>query len=230
MARARPDDGRRKLGIVHCRRNVPMPAAPCLRFPVVALIALLAGCAATIIPPEQPDDPRPAYILDHGRHTTLVVVDSSGRPVRYAFGELGRRGNDIGILRGMGALLTPKSGTLGRRVLPGPPTPENVLATVGVGVEAMYCIAVSGDRANRLQRVLNMVFEENLATANFNPGWNLQFVEHPENYWFGSTSNQAVEKWLVELGCDVDGVTSFANWKVQQPAGPAPAVCAPGEQ
>ncbi|HEX6927992.1 MAG TPA: hypothetical protein VF267_01990 [Gammaproteobacteria bacterium] len=193
--------------------------------PLVAA-ALLAGCAAIVVPPADPADPRPAFILDHGRHTTLVVVDSSGRPVRYAFGESGwYTSSDIGFFRGMGAMLLPGSGTLGRRVLPGNPTPENVLASIGVNVEEMHCIAVSGERSDRLQRVLNMVFDENLATATYNAGWNLEFVEHPENYWFGNTSNQAVGKWLVELGCDVTGVTTFASWKVEQAS--TPAVCVP---
>lgn len=195
------------------------------RHAVVMLAVLATGCAATVVPPEHPEDPRAAFILDHGRHTSLVVVDSGGRPVRYAFGELGSESGDIGILRGMGAMLMPESGTLGRKVLPGPPTPDSVMKAIGVGVETMYCIAVSGERSDRLQRILNLVFEENLASAKYNAGWNLEFVEHPEDYWFGSTSNQAVENWLVELGCDVSGVTSFANWKVEQLPGGAPAVC-----
>lgn len=199
-------------------------------FLLAAAVLSAGGCAATIVPPEQPEDPRPAFILDHGRHTTLVVVDSGGRPVRYAFGEFGSLSeSDIGFFRGMGAMLMPSSGTLGRRVLPGEPTPDNVLDAVGVNVEKMYCIAVSGERSDRLQRILNLVFDENLASAKYNAGWNLEFVEHPEDYWFGSTSNQAVEKWLVELGCEVDGVTSFANWKVEQPPGAAPVVCVNGE-
>jgi hypothetical protein len=200
------------------------------RFLPLACALLASGCAATVVPPEEPENPRPAFILDHGQHTTLVVVDSGGRPVRYAFGEFGSLAeSDIGFFRGMGAMLVPSAGTLGRRVLPGKPTPDNVLDAIGVNVEKMYCIAVSGERSDRLQRILNLVFEENLATAKYNAGWNLEFVEHPEDYWFGSTSNQAVENWLVELGCEVDGVTSFANWKVEQPPGAAPAVCVDGE-
>lgn len=195
--------------------------------PLACLAVLLCGgCAATVTPPPDPADPRPAFILDHGRHTTLVVVDSAGRPVRYAFGQLSTYPDgDIGFFRGMGALLLPAEGTLGRRVLPGPPTPANVREAIGVNVEEMHCIAVSGERSNRLQRILNMVFEENLATARYNPGWNLEFVAHPEDYWFGNTSNQAVEQWLVELGCEVEGVTTFANWDIERPAGKMPAVC-----
>lgn len=201
------------------------------RWTAAVSLPVLGGCAATIIPPENPPDPRPAFVLDHGRHTTLVVVDSGGRPVRYAFGELGwYTDGDIGIFRGMGAMLLPASGTLGRRVLEGPPSASNVLQRVGVNVENLYCIAVAGERADRLQRVLNMVFDENLATARYHSGWNLEFVEHPQDYWFGQTSNQAVENWLVELGSEVKGVTAFANWKVQQPPGPAPAVCVDGAQ
>ncbi|HEX7029357.1 MAG TPA: hypothetical protein VF254_02085 [Gammaproteobacteria bacterium] len=192
---------------------------------------LLGGCAATVVPPADPADPRPAFILDHGRHATLVVVDSSGRPVRYAFAETNTDpGSDFGFFRGLGALLVPDSGMLGRRVLPGSPTAQNILATVGMTVENLYCIAVSGERANRLQRVLNLVFEKNLATATHDPDWNLEFVEHPEDYWFGDDPNQAVENWLIELDCDVSGITSFGDWKIERPAGELPAVCAEGSR
>ncbi|HEX7047960.1 MAG TPA: hypothetical protein VF275_10370 [Gammaproteobacteria bacterium] len=192
----------------------------------VTPVILLTGCAATIVPPANPADPRPAFILDHGRHATLVVVDSSNRPVRYAFGETGAAvDEDFGFFRGLGALLVPDSGTLGRRVLPGAPTSDNVLAAVGVDVEKLHCIAVSGERSNRLQRVLNLVFEENLATATYDPGWNLEFVENPEDYWFGDDPNQAVENWLVELGAEVSGVSTFGEWKIERPSDELPAVC-----
>lgn len=177
---------------------------------------LFGGCAATVVPPGDPTDPRPAYILDHGRHTTLVVVDSGGRPVRYAFGEIGNfPDGDFGFFRGMGALILPSSGTLGRRVLPGAATPSNVLSVVGVPVETLHCIAVSGELSDRLQRALNLAFEENIATARYDTEWKLQFVENPEDYWFGDTANEAVESWLMELGCEVSGTVSFANWKVE---------------
>lgn len=191
---------------------------------------LLAGCAATVVPPANPADPRPAFILDHGRHATLVVVDSSNRPVRYAFGETDASvDEDFGFFRGLSALLVPDSGMLGRRVLPGAPTWRNVLAAASVDVEKMHCIAVSGERSNRLQRVLNLVFEKNLATATYDPGWNLEFVENPEDYWFGDDPNQAVENWLIELGAEVSGATTFGEWKIEQP-GKLPPVCVEKEK
>lgn len=189
-------------------------------------LPLLGACAATVKPPADPEDPRPVFILDHGHHATLVVVDAAGRPVRYAFGDLnwGADG-DIGFYRGMGAMLMPDSGTLGRRVLDGEPTLGSIAQNVGVHVEKTYCLAVASKDAFKLQRALNMVFEENLSTAKYNAGWNLEFVEHPENYWFGETSNEAVEKWLEAMGCEVQGIAMFSNWRVKQPDGETPAVC-----
>ncbi|HEX6928059.1 MAG TPA: hypothetical protein VF267_02330 [Gammaproteobacteria bacterium] len=198
------------------------------RFLLLAATITLSGCAATVVPPASPGNPRPAFILDHGRHASLVVVDNGGRPVRYAFGQPGASGadGDIGFFRGLGALLVPESGTLGRRVLPGLPTAGNVRMASGVDVENVYCIAVAGERANRLQRVLNLVFEDNLASATYDPDWNLEFVENPADYWFGDDPNEAVENWLVELGCEVSGVTSFGDWKIRRPSGELPPVCA----
>src|SRR5690606_19621142 len=150
----------------------------------IFLLALpaLAGCAATVTPPTAPAAPRPAWIVDHGQHATLVVVDSGGRPVRYAFGELGRYSDgDFGFFRGMGALLLPAGGhTLGRRVLRGEPTPDNVLADIGVHVENLHCLAVSGEASDRLQRILNLAFEKRISSARYNAGWNLEFVENPQ--------------------------------------------------
>lgn len=191
-----------------------------------ALAVLLAGCAATVVPPANPPDPRPAFILDHGRRTTLVVVDSGGRPIRYAFGQPGAYADgDIGFFRGLSALLGTGAGTLGRQVLSGPPTAGNIRAAAGVKIEKLYCIAVSAERANRLQRVLNLVFEENLASASYDPGWNLEFVNNPEDYWFGDDPNEAVGHWLEELDCDVSGVTTFGEWEIERPGGGMPAVC-----
>lgn len=192
---------------------------------LAATAILLGGCAVTVTPPANPVNPRPAFILDHGRHSTLVVVDSSGRPVRYAFGTPERENDDIGFFRGLAALLGSESGTLGRRVLPGPPTVENLHKVLGVETEKLYCIAVSDERAYRLQRVLNLVFEKNLASASYDPGWNLEFVRNPEDYWFGDDANEAVKNWLAELDCEVSGVSTFGNWKIRQPSGEVPAVC-----
>src|SRR5690606_11035833 len=100
---------------------------PAGSLPLVAVAFLLGGCAVTVVPPANPVEPSPAYILDHGRHASLVVVDSSGRPVRYAFGRPDRENDDIGFFRGLAALLASNGGTLGRRVLPGPATPANIL-------------------------------------------------------------------------------------------------------
>lgn len=197
--------------------------------PMLALLPVLGGCATTVTPPADPAAPRPAFLIDHGRHSTLVLTNNAGDPVRYAFGKVDwYTGTDIGLFRGLAALLIPDSGTLGRRVLPGPPTADNIRAVVGVSVEALHCIAVAGDRTDRLMRALNLVFDRNQASMRYSAGWNLEFVENPEDYWFGENANEAVASWLQELDCEVSGSTTFANWKINR-TGDVPGVCVEGE-
>lgn len=196
-----------------------------LRFLVMAVALLAAGCTAVVTAPA-PDEPRAAFILEHGRHTSLVLTNQEGMPVRYAFGELRWYAHSqTGFFRGLSALLTPTPGTLGRRELAEPATRENIRTAVGVPIEFVHCLAAPADRVDRLGRLLDEVFNQHVDTLHVNERMNLEFVEVPERYWFGTNSNNAVGRWLERLDAEVTGSTAFANWRVIYPDDETPEVC-----
>jgi hypothetical protein len=197
-----------------------------LRLTAITALLLATGCTAVIKAPAEPENPRPIFVLEHGRHTSLVLTNRDGLPVRYAFGELAWYAHSqTGFFRGMSALLTPTAGTLGRRELEGPPLAENIRRATGVGIETVHCIAVPAERIDRLGDVLDTLFNEHIESLHYNLGMNLEFVEIPEKYWFGNNSNVAVARWLEMLDATVGGSTVFANWRVVHPEGEVPGVC-----
>ena len=50
------------------------------------LVVLLGGCTTTVVVPPAPEQPRAVFLLDHGRHATLVLETAEGGLVRYAYG------------------------------------------------------------------------------------------------------------------------------------------------
>ncbi|MFW5955095.1 MAG: hypothetical protein ACOCSG_07320, partial [Guyparkeria sp.] len=45
---------------------------------------LLSACATTIVPPESVEQSQAVFVLDHGRHSSLVLPHPEGF-VRYAY-------------------------------------------------------------------------------------------------------------------------------------------------
>jgi hypothetical protein len=98
-----------------------------------ALLALaLSGCAATIVPPSLPEDPAPVYVLDHGRHNSLVLVVADDRVMRYALGEWAWYAErETGFGRSLQALFKPTPSALARARLLGPAEPDCWVVQVG---------------------------------------------------------------------------------------------------
>jgi len=178
---------------------------------------VLSGCATTIVPPAGVLHPQPVFVLDHGRHTSLVLPHPDGL-VRYAYGDWRWYAReDTGIFHGMAALLWPTQGTLGRRVLPGPATEEGVRRSVGVVVEHLYMIPVEATRAAALREELEGLFLAQRATRTYSAASDLEFVHHPDGYSAFNNSNHMLADWLEALGCDVHGSAMFARWQLAAP-------------
>jgi hypothetical protein len=146
-------------------------------------------------------DPTTVYVLDHGRHTSLVLPDERGL-VRYAYGDwrwyaLG----DTGIHQGLAALFTRSPAGLGRRLLPGD-TPDEAFARLQVGVEARLSIRVEASAATALRDQLDHLHAV-AAVRVENASADLEFALHPEPYSLLNNSNTMVTAWLEALGCRV---------------------------
>ena len=195
---------------------MPMPHA--LPYVVILLlVAILSGCGTTlIVPPGKPRDPAPVFVLDHGRHTSLVLSAPDGTLHRYAYGDWAYYAErDTSLLRGLAALLWPTPGALGHRQLAGPATASAVRQQVRVRIVELHGLQVERDRVEALRNRLDTL----IAGAEFRlpaPDVDLVFVPHPRQYSLAHNSNQVVADWLTELGCDVSRRPILSGWRLQE--------------
>jgi hypothetical protein len=178
-------------------------------------LGLLGGCATRITPPAQLEDPAKVFLLDHGRHTSLVVSTPDGSLVRYAYGDWRYYAErQTGFGSALAALLWSTPGALGRRALPGPPMAAAVREQVPLAIEELFEFEVERSRVEQLRAALDAVFqaaERELET----PETFLTFVPYPRDYNLRHNSNSMIAAWLEQLGCEVSGMTIQARWRIE---------------
>ena len=172
------------------------------------------GCGYSVIPPPAPADPAPVYLLDHGRHASLVLPADGGM-VRYAYGDWAWYVlRHTGITQGSRALLRPSPAGLGRKKLPAVPTPASVRRYVRVPIENLVALSAEADKVDRLRGNLENIFTEAEAAPRYNPAFDLEFVRHPEPYSLNHNSNTVVAQWLRDLGAEISGDGPLSRWRV----------------
>lgn len=189
---------------------------PIGRVPIMILLLFLSACTTTIYPPRHVADPVRAAVLDHGRHASLVV-EVPGRPamIRYAYGEWDWYAlRQIGAAEAISAVFWPTQGALGRKELPGTPSPDTVAREVRDGIENAVYFNVEADAARSLIARLDRTFSENISTRIYNEPYDLEFVQAPESYWLFHNSNFVVGRWLEELRCRIEGPTYLSDWRL----------------
>lgn len=175
----------------------------------------LAACATTVFPPQPVADPAQIGILDHGWTASLIMEIPDRGMLRYAYGDwnwyaLGQ----TGPAEASSAMLWPSEAALGRMELPGPFSPTAVSREVRVSIEQALYLIVDARDVRRLVDRLDRIFDENRARSVYNEAPHLVFVPHPEPYSMFHNSNHMVAAWLEQLGCRLDGITLFSNWKL----------------
>jgi hypothetical protein len=189
----------------------------CTALPILllALPLWLGGCAVRLDLPRQLSEPVPVFLLDHGRHSSLVLPAESGGLVRYSYGDwqyyaLGR----TGLASGFSALFGDTQAALGRRELPGARTAANVRSQVRIGIEQLIELRAEASDVLRLREKLDDLYQAALPVRIYNAQMDLDFVPHPEPYTLSHNSNLMVAKWLEALGCRVRGLPILSNWRV----------------
>ena len=171
----------------------------------MAPLMWLAGCAATIVPPENPSAPTTVFLLDYGRHSSLLLPEAAGGSmIEYFYGEwnwfaLGKNRWH----RAVPALLWPTRGTLGRRRVDVQPDADTISRLMAEG-EALE-IAVNSNDVIDLLTHLDSRYSEQIETLHFQTDPCLSFVHHDRAFHLFHNCNHAVADWLRELGCDVRG-------------------------
>ncbi|HEX2971329.1 MAG TPA: hypothetical protein VHP11_03290 [Tepidisphaeraceae bacterium] len=179
---------------------------------LIALLSTLTGCTNVITPPPPPADPVTVYLLDHGRHPSLVLPRPDGNLTRYAYGNwswyaLGK----TGVFQALGALFIPGQAGLGRREFDSPSL-QPILELDPA--EHIYAIQVERADADRLRTQLDSLFQANISTLHPNNDYHLDFVHHPESYCFFHNSNHVAADWLRDLNCRVKGPDLLSQWRL----------------
>lgn len=185
-----------------------------LAFIPALLVILLAGCSATITPPSVVEDPVTVYVIDHGRHSSLVLPTEHGA-VRYSYGDW-----DYYALRktnwwnALYALLYPSPSALGRQELALQPNPENLPGQLRMEVTHILPIAVESAAVEALYRELENAFLSAIATRHYSDVFDTDFVHYPRRYTLRHNSNRKVADWLEQLGCDIAGTPLLSRWRI----------------
>jgi hypothetical protein len=180
-------------------------------------LLVLGGCAAQVTPPAQPQAPAKIFVLDHGRHTSLVVSTPGGDLVRYAYGDWRYYAErDTGLARAVAALFWQTPGALGRREFPGPATAAGVRSQVLVNIDTVHELVVEREQVEALRADLDAIFAA-AEQVRETPETQLFFVPHPRDYNLRHNSNTVVAAWLEQLGCEISGPTLLARWRIEQP-------------
>jgi len=186
---------------------------------VVAGLALLLApmaCTTTIRPPAAVEQPERVVLLDHGRHSSLVLPDGRGGFIRYAYGDWTWYARSrTGVLEAIQALLLPSKAGLGRARFAGPLDAGTVDRRTGVVIEQSWTIRVEAARVRGLRSDLEATFEAGRKRAVENPRFGLTFAPHPSAYSYFQNSNHRAAAWLRELGCEVSGPAFAARWRVR---------------
>ncbi|MDZ7810070.1 MAG: hypothetical protein U5L11_07790 [Arhodomonas sp.] len=121
--------------------------------PALIALTLLAACAGTVVAPEpaQVDNPRPVFLVDHGRHISLVLARPDGSMIRYLYGDWRWYAlQETGLCRAFPTLFTETQGTLARQALQGPPVPSSIQRQVPVVIQRIHPLQAPVTRVDRL--------------------------------------------------------------------------------
>jgi hypothetical protein len=186
---------------------------------VGSFVLVLTGCLTTTLePPETPENPRTVFLIDHGRHSSLVISSDRGDLVRYAYGDWRYYADqDTSLRSGARALLWPTPATLARGELEGPPELAVLRSQLRVGVETIYAFEVAGDDADWLQAHLDNLHEQGVELHQYVPAYDMTFSPHPEPYTWANNSATMMGRWVRQLGVEVNGWALVASWDVEAP-------------
>lgn len=158
------------------------------------------------------------FVLDHGRHTSLVLATDTGDMVRYAYGDWRYYAErDTRLRSGLAALFCRTPSTLARRELAGPPEETVLLGRLRVGVQTLHLLEVPGEDADRLRAELDALHAQGVDRHLHVGAYDLVFAPHPEPYTWRNNSATKIGEWLEAMGVVVRGPALVSRWEVVPP-------------
>lgn len=182
-------------------------------------LLLLCGCVARVAPPAPQTLAQPVdiYLLDHGRHASLVLPHEKGGVARYSFGDW--RWYVEGKQRfwsGAAAMLWPTKAGLGRGLYPHADLPQDIDLLAPEGLSEAYVLQAELQQVRLLQRQLDRHFaQQAFFTPVYSATHGLDFVPYPRRYTAFHQSNLKVAQWLRALNMGITGSPWLSNWEVE---------------
>lgn len=203
---------------------------------VALAVSTLSGCMTRVSPPQSVSDPVTVYIVDYGRHSSVLLpidqpeADPLARTTlrEYAYGDWAYYANtQQSHWNGAKALLWNTRGTLGRRDLSGlgPASDEAPIEPAAriertLSVERVFPVVVERAAAADLIALLDARFETGGGGTSslHNPEFELDFVPDEASYSVLHHCNHEVRDWLVLLGAEASGAPLVSEYKVIRPS------------
>lgn len=182
---------------------------------VLLLMSALLGCSAKIVPPDDAKVMRQVWVLNHGRHSSLILQKADGDLMRYSYGDwrFYAQGK-TSLFSGLRAISVPTKAALGRKQLFGPATLDRVKQQLSIAVVDAVSIQADADQVEQLQQQLESIYRHNRSAMIYRQAYDLKFVPHPDRYHLLHNSNQVVGQWLIELGSEIRGWPLLSDWQV----------------
>lgn len=197
-------------------------------------LSLTVGCVTRITPVAEVSDPTVVYVVDYGRHSSVLLPVEDGAQSsellgrttlrEYTFGDWVYYAKDRDSLANAArALFWKTDGSLGRRDLVdlGPASDEAPIEPAAriqrtLQVDRVIPIVVERELAQGLLASLNARFEdgEQNRASIYNPAVDKDFVLDEQYYSILRHCNHEVRDWLRELGLEALGAPLIAEFKV----------------
>lgn len=188
-------------------------------FIVLLLLPLISSCSAIISTPETVYQPREVQLLQHGRHSSLLLTAADQSRLRYSFGDWAWYvESDQSLASGSRALFKESKGALGRQIVAATTPGENLAAKVGVGIGKAYLFQVEAAQVDALLAALEQQFTASQSVPFYSAERHLSFVPHSRHYRYSYNSNHQAADWLRALGLQVQGDPAWGNWRVKETA------------
>lgn len=195
-----------------------MRYAACLLM-LLLLLPLFTGCSALITLPERVNEPRSVQLLQHGRHSSLLLTAEDQSRLRYSFGDWAWYvESNQNLASGSRALFKDSKGALGRQHIVAAEADEQLETKVGVGIGKAYLFQVEAAQVDALIASLEQQFTASQSAPFYSAERHLSFVPHTRPYSYSYNSNHQTADWLRALGLQVQGNPTWGNWRVKETA------------
>jgi hypothetical protein len=196
----------------HTRRR----AEPAFLAPLLFLLAAvgLGGCQHVIEPPASVSDPVTVFVVDYGRHASLVLPKEDSSLVEWSWGDWDWFALErTGPMQGLQALLASPRSTLSRRELA--PAKDTQELTMRLAAGQVLSLEVERTRSEALLQQLEGRWLRRRDEAVTHPSGRV-FVPDDARYSLFNNSVHELTRWLEALGANVSGTGVTANFRLRE--------------